>query len=154
MTPWIEDTPGRYSRPIGENEAFIKLVSDPGHPLGREHWAINSIATIAPKGELNTPRLVSQLRLAWGHLRFVHPSLAAYVSEDNKNLIYEVPKPQQLTAWVDETFKVAEEALSSAEVIPNLKPTPFASLIYIPKSNELLGHTAHWRTDGIGVLLL
>ncbi|OAL00763.1 hypothetical protein IQ06DRAFT_148676 [Phaeosphaeriaceae sp. SRC1lsM3a] len=154
MAPWKEDSPGRYSRPIGENETFIKLVSDPGHPLGREHWAINSTVSIAPKGGLTSSRLVSQLRLAWGHLRFTHPSLAAYVSQDNKNLIYDVPKPEEVTAWVDETFNVAEEASSAAEVISNLKPTPYAILIYIPKSNELLGHTAHWRTDGIGVMLL
>jgi hypothetical protein len=139
---------------MGENETFIKLVSDPGHPLGREHWAINSTASIAPKGDLTTSQLVSRLRLAWGHLRFSHPSLAAYVSEDNKNLIYDVPRPEEVTAWMDDTFEVDEAASSSAEVIPSLKPTPFARLIYIPKSNELLGHTAHWRTDGIGVMLL
>lgn len=154
MAPWKEDSPGKYTRPVGENETFIKLVSDSGHPLGREHWAINSTATIAPKGDLTASQLISQLRLAWGHLRFAHPSLAAYASSDNKSLVYDVPTPEEVTAWADETFTVAKEASSSAEVIPTLKPTPYARLIFIPKSNELLGHTAHWRTDGIGVILL
>jgi hypothetical protein len=154
MAPWKETEPGRYSRPIGENETFIKLVSDPAHPLGREHWAINSTVTIAPQGKLTSSILRTQLRRAWGHLRFHHPSLAAHVAEDNENLEYNVPTPEELSEWVSQTFSVDEEALSSAEVIPNLKPSPYATLIYIPKSNELLGHTAHWRTDGIGVMLL
>jgi hypothetical protein len=151
---WKETSPGRFSRPLGENEIFIKLVSDPGHPLGREHWAINSTATIAPQGELTPSRFVSQLRHAWEHLRFHHPSLAAYVAEDNKNLLYDVPSPEEVTKWVTKTFMVAQQESSSAEVIAKLKPSSDATLIYIPKSNELLGHTAHWRTDGIGVTLL
>ena len=155
MTLWEETSPGSYSRPLGENETFIKLVSDPGHPLGREHWAINSTATIAPQGEkLTFSRLSTQLRRAWCHLRFHHPSLAAHVAEDNESLLYKVPRPEEVNEWVAKTFTVAEEASSSAEVIPKLTPGPDATLIYIPRSNELLGHTAHWRTDGIGVLLL
>jgi hypothetical protein len=138
---WKETSPGRFSRPLGENEIFIKLVSDPGHPLGREHWAINSTATIAPQGELTPSRFVSQLRHAWEHLRFHHPSLAAYVAEDNKNLLYDVPSPEEVTKWVTKTFMVAQQESSSAEVIAKLKPSSDATLIYIPKSNELLGHT-------------
>ena len=30
----------------------------------------------------------------------------------------------------------------------------YATLTYLPKSSEILGHTAHWRTDGVGVVLL
>lgn len=41
-----------YQRAIGENELFLKLVSDPGHPVGREDWSINSIASFAPTGSL------------------------------------------------------------------------------------------------------
>jgi hypothetical protein len=151
---WKETYPGRYSRPIGENETFIKLVSDPGHVLGREHWAINSTATIAPNKQLSASRLPAQLRRAWGHLRFQHPSLAAHVEKDDQNLVYEVPTVEEVRDWVAKTFTVAEEASSSAEVILKLQPGPDAILIYVPKSNELLGHTAHWRTDGIGVLIL
>jgi hypothetical protein len=154
MTPWKETSPGTYSRLIGENETFIKLVSDPGHPLGREHWAINSTATIAPQGQLTSTSLVSRLQRAWGHLRFQHPSLAARVAEDNEKLVYKVPKSEELSEWITKTFMVDEDASNSAEVIPQLKPSSDAILIYIAKSNELLGHTAHWRTDGIGVTLL
>lgn len=41
--PWTtaEHSPNTFTRPLGPNEVFIKLLSDPGHPLGREHWAVN-----------------------------------------------------------------------------------------------------------------
>jgi hypothetical protein len=139
---------------MGENETFIKLVSDPEHPLGREHWAINSTAKIAPNGKLTSSGFLAQLRHAWGHLRFHYPSLAAHIAEDNEKVLYKVPKSEEVAQWVKETFTVVEQALSSAEVIPKLKPSQDAILIYIPRSNKILYHTAHWRTDGIGVILL
>lgn len=35
-----------------------------------------------------------------------------------------------------------------------LQPGPYATLHYVPQSREVLGHTAHWRVDGIGVFML
>ncbi|RYP37484.1 hypothetical protein DL768_010864 [Monosporascus sp. mg162] len=153
---WHEtDQKGVFSRPIGENETFIKLVGDAGLPLNREHWAINSAATIVPTGSFVSADLAARFRHAWAHLRFQHPSLAAEVAPDDTSFIYTVPADgAALDAWVSRTFSVATEANSSADVIPTFQPTPYAKLVYIPRSGELLGHTAHWRTDGIGVLLL
>ncbi|KAL1971040.1 hypothetical protein VTN77DRAFT_2874 [Rasamsonia byssochlamydoides] len=154
--PWTQTAPGVFSRPIGENETFIKLVSDPGHPLRREHWAINSTATISPLGALASKTdLPAVLRRAWAHLRFQHPSLAAQVAPDNTHLTYTVPSsPEALQEWTEQTFTVVSDAASASEVIPTLRPGPYATLYYVPQSGELLGHTAHWRTDGIGVLML
>ncbi|KAI0450718.1 hypothetical protein F5B21DRAFT_528734 [Xylaria acuta] len=153
---WQEtDRKGVFSRPIGENETFIKLVGDAGLPLNREHWAINSSATVIPTGSAQAG-LASRFRQAWTHLRFQHPSLAAEVSpDDDTRFIYTVPADRAaLDAWVSQTFNVAADAESSADVIPTFRPTPYAKLVYVPRSGELLLHTAHWRTDGIGVLLL
>ncbi|KAI1737841.1 hypothetical protein F4680DRAFT_460188 [Xylaria scruposa] len=136
---WQEtEQEGVFSRPIGENEAFIKLVGDAGLPLKCEHWAINSSATVVSTGS------------------FAHPSLAAEVApSDDTRFIYTVPADRAaLDAWVSRTFSVAADAASSADVIPTFRPTPYAKLVYVPRSGELLFHTAHWRTDGIGVLLL
>ncbi|KAI4858546.1 hypothetical protein F4820DRAFT_230507 [Hypoxylon rubiginosum] len=149
------DQRGVFSRPMGENETFIKLTGDAGLPLNREHWAINSTATIAPTGSFASADLVAHFRRAWAHLRFQHPSIAAEVAHDDTSLIYAVPADgAALDAWVSRTFGVAAEAGSSADVIPTFQPTPYAKLVYVPRSGELLGHTAHWRTDGIGVILL
>ncbi|KAK8030027.1 hypothetical protein PG993_011318 [Apiospora rasikravindrae] len=153
------DVEGVYSRPLGENETFIKIVGDAGLqlPHKREHWAINYTATIAPKGSFESADLVAHFRRAWAHLRFQHPSLAADVAPapNDDSLTYTVPADgAALDAWVDQTFTVAADASSSAEVIPTFQPTPFAKLVWIPRSGELLGHTSHWRTDGVGALLL
>lgn len=155
MTWYETDQKGIFSRPIGENEAFIKLLGDTGLPLNREHWAINSTATIAPIGSMASADLTSHFRRAWAHLRFQHPSLAAESDSDSKNFIYTVPADRDaLDAWVSQTFSAAPDAHSSADVIATFQPTPYAKLVYIPRSGELLGHTSHWRSDGIGVMLL
>ncbi|KAI0021213.1 hypothetical protein F4780DRAFT_738563 [Xylariomycetidae sp. FL0641] len=155
---WHEtEQKGVFSRPIGENERFIKLVGDAGLPLNREHWAINSVATVVPTGSFASAStdLAAHFRRAWAHLRFQHPSLAAKVAPDNENLVYKVPADgAELDAWVSETYSVATDADSADDVIPTFQPTPYARLVYIPRSGQLLGHTTHWRTDGIGVLLL
>ena len=57
--PWSEIAPGRFERVIGENELFIKLVGDRGHAAGREHWAINSIASFKLTGSLVNENLPS-----------------------------------------------------------------------------------------------
>ena len=150
--PWTEVAPGRFQRAIGENELFIKLVGDPGHPLGREHWAINSIASFTPTGSLMKEDLPSLFLKAWKILRFHHPSIAVQAIDD-KSLIYAVPDTAALDQWATETFHVVENKTAD-DLIPNIKPSFYAALTYLPKSNEILGHTAHWRTDGVGVLLL
>lgn len=157
--PWTETAPGHFYRPLGENEAFIKLVSDPGHVLKREHWAVNFTATIRPLGALadsyRTEALPALIRRAWIHLRFCHPSLAAEPDESNTALIYNVPSsPQDLQNWALQTFTTVPAAVSANEVIATLPPHPHATLYFIPRSGELLGHTAHWRTDGIGSMML
>ncbi|KAI1452158.1 hypothetical protein F4805DRAFT_471059 [Annulohypoxylon moriforme] len=153
---WKEtDRKGIFSRPIGENEAYIKLVGDSGIPLNREHWAINSAATIIPTGSSAPADLAALFRNAWAHLRFQHPSIAAEVGPDGTSFTYTMPANEDaLDAWVSQTFTVATDANSSADVIPTFQPTPYAKLVYIPQSSELLLHTTHWRTDGIGILHL
>ncbi|KAJ5200131.1 hypothetical protein N7491_009068 [Penicillium cf. griseofulvum] len=159
--PWTtaEHSPNTFGRPLGPNEVFIKLVSDPGHPLGREHWAINYTATISPRGAFaalsGSPGLLSSLiRYSWLHLRFQHPSLAAH-PDSNSNVIYTVPdSTDTLSKWASRTFTVEADAQSANEVIPTIAPAADARLYYITKSSELLLHTAHWRMDGVGGLLL
>ncbi|KAK8079142.1 hypothetical protein PG994_002949 [Apiospora phragmitis] len=153
------DVEGVYSRPLGENESFIKLVGDAGLqlPYKREHWAINSTATITPMGHMESQDLVALFRCAWAHLRFQHPSLAVDVNPppNDTSLSYTVPADgPTLDTWVNRTFIVAADASSSADVIPTFQSTSYAKLVWIPRSGELLGHTSHWRTDGVGVPLL
>jgi hypothetical protein len=112
---------------------FIKLVSDPGHPLGREHWGINYKATISRRGEFTAlsgsldflPNLICY---SWLHLRFHHPSPAAYPGP-NSNVIYTVPESiDALNEWTSWTFTVKPDAQSADEVIPTISPTADAQL--------------------------
>lgn len=142
--PWSEVAPGRFERAIGdtrENELFIKLIGDPGHSVGREHWAINSIASFAFLGSLAKEDLRNLFCKAWKVLRFHHPSIAVRAIDD-ESLIYTVPDTAALDQWTAETFHVVEDK-SADEAITEIKPGFYATLTYLPKSNELLGHTAH-----------
>jgi hypothetical protein len=160
--PWTtaEHSPNTFTRPLGPNEVFIKLVSDPGHPLGREHWAVNYTATITPRGKFaalsGSPDLLSSLiRYSWLHLRFQNPSLAAHPDSSNSNVVYTVPdSAEALNEWASQTFTMEVDALSANEVIRTIAPATDARLYYVPQSSELLLHTAHWRMDGVGGLLL
>ncbi|KAJ5585306.1 uncharacterized protein N7459_005106 [Penicillium hispanicum] len=160
--PWTtaEHPPNTFTRPLGPNEVFLKLVSDPGHPLGREHWAVNYTATFSTRGAFaalsgSPDFLPTLIRYSWLHLRFQHPSLAAHPDSFNSNLIYTVPdSADALGEWASQTFTVEADAQSADEVIATIAPAADAQLYYIPQSSELLLHTAHWRTDGVGGLLL
>lgn len=150
--PWSEVAPRRFQRDIGEHEHFIKSVGDPGHPIGREHWAINSIASFALTGSLVKEDLPSLFLKVWKILRFYHPSIAVQTVDD-ESFMYTVPDAAALNQWAAETFLVVENKTAD-DIIPDIKPSLCATLTYLPKSKEILGHTAHWRTDGLGVLLL
>lgn len=98
---WIEVSPGLFRRPIGENETFIRMLGDSGHPLEREHWSVSCISTLAPRGDLTSDGLSQLMELSWKLLRFDHPSIAAVT--DGDNLVYEVPKHQgSLDKWAAE----------------------------------------------------
>ncbi|KAJ5715135.1 uncharacterized protein N7483_012316 [Penicillium malachiteum] len=147
--PWTPTTSG-FTRPLGPNEVFIKLVSDPGHALGREHWA--------------PPRyiygLVGFARSAtnFDALQLVTSSFPAPQSSCARgipNVIYKVPgSTDALNEWASQTFVVKADAPSADDVISTIAPAADAQLYYIPQSSELLLHTAHWRMDGVSGMLL
>ena len=149
---WTETNSGRYQRAIGENEMFIKLIGDPGHVLDREHWAINAIAVFTPRGTFAQGDFSDLFLKAWKNLRFWHPSIAARAIDEH-TLEYTVPNSEALIQWAAETFSVVKDR-SGDEIILDLKPSPLATLTYLAATGEILFHTAHWRTDGIGVLSL
>ena len=149
--PWSEVAPGSFQRAIGENELFLKSIGDSGHPIGREHWAINSIASFTLTGSLLKEDLPSLFLKAWKVLRFNHPSIAVQIVDD-QNFLYKIPDSTALNQWAAETFHVVEDKTAD-DLIPHLRTNTYATLTYLPKFNEILGHTSHWRTDGVGVVL-
>lgn len=150
--PWFEVSKGRYERAIGENETFIKILADAALPLDREHWAIDTVVTVTPLGTLAQEDLSSLCREAWKALRFDHPTIAAYIVDD-QTLVYEVPDHAALEKWASETFQVVEDKTAD-EIIPHMRPGSFAAMIYLPQASQLLFHSQHWRIDGIGAFII
>jgi hypothetical protein len=149
---WSKVSEQRYERPLGENETFIKILGDAARPFNREHWAINIIAAVTPLGSLAKENQSSLFREAWKALRFRHPTIAAYIVDETK-YVYDIPDLTALEKWTAETFQVIEDKTAD-EVIASTTRVPYATMTFLPQTGELLGHWQHWRTDGIGGLIL
>lgn len=150
--PWSRVHEKRYARALGENETFIKLLGDGAHPLNREHWALNFVVALTPLGSLAQEDMSWVLREAWKTLRFHHPTIAAYIV-DESNYVYDVPDTTALERWATETFRVVDD-MTAEEVIASTTLCPYATMTYLSKTREVLGHSQHWRTDGVGVFML
>lgn len=149
---WLKVSAQRYERPLGENETFIKIVGDAARPFNREHWTINIIVSVTPLGSLAKANQSFRFREAWKALRFSHPTIAAYIVDDTK-YVYDVPDHTALEKWTAETFQVIEDKTVD-EVIASATRVPYATMAFFPRTGELLGSWQHWRTDGIGGLIL
>lgn len=149
---WSEVRPGHYRRPIGENEKFIKAIGDRAHTAGREHWSITCKASFTVTEPLTTDDLTTKFRHAWKALRYEHPSIASTADEGTLN--YLVPDTSALEKWCEETFFVYDGRTSADDLIASFKPSPYVTAHYLTESFELILHSAHWRTDGVGAFQL
>lgn len=149
---WFKVSEQRYQRPLGENETFIKILGDTARPFNREHWVIIITASVTPLGSLAKDNQSSVFREAWKALRFSHPTIAAYIVDETK-YVYDIPDLAALEKWTAETFQVIEDKTAD-EVIASTTRVPYATMTFLPKTGELLGRLEHWRTDGIGSLIL
>jgi hypothetical protein len=144
----------RFTRPLGPNEKYIDLVANLTPSLDRKGWYINSFAKLNPRGSLTTNSLSEILRKAWANLRFQQPSIAAYVTEDRHFLAYDIPGPQDLQQWLQESFVIDAESEDAQAIIKSPRIPKYWACTFVEKSQEVLCYTAHWRSDGIGVLQL
>ncbi|AEO68599.1 uncharacterized protein THITE_2145716 [Thermothielavioides terrestris NRRL 8126] len=158
---WVQvaSSPVRWQRPIGENERMIKWLGDRSHSMGREHWSVTAIGSFALRSDAKdetggsvTPSTAA-LRRAWMLLRFQHPSIAATAGEHT--IDYVVPDKAILENWVDETLHiVSDTGISAEDVVATLRPSPYTEGYFLPHTQQFVLHTAHWRTDGYGILHL
>lgn len=147
--PWSQVAPGSFQRAIGEKELFIKLIGDPGHNIGHEHWAINSIASFTLAGSLVKEDLPSLFLKAWKIFRFNHPDIAVQTVDDQV-LIYTVPDLALLNQWAVETFLVVENKTAD-DLIPDHKPNSYINLTYFPKSNEKCIDAFYQAAGAVGI---
>ncbi|KAM0264142.1 hypothetical protein ACHAQJ_000888 [Trichoderma viride] len=173
---WHPSFAGVTSRPLDTLENFFKLLSDSGSPVDREHWAVSLALRINFKAPLTDPILY--LRRAWLLTGRLHPTFTGSVVEDfNKSGSETSPakpfltiRPFDADAWVSKTFVVRNsnsdrtsgENGDSNTTMPESASDLFAGILsngtptchWLPTTQEVLLRSAHWRIDGIGMLML
>ncbi|KAL2015579.1 hypothetical protein VTK56DRAFT_5212 [Thermocarpiscus australiensis] len=157
----VSSSPICWQRPLGENERMIKWIGDRGHPIGREHWSVTAIGSFALRSDAGATTeetgslllSLTTLRKAWMLLRFQHPSIAATASEDTVD--YVVPDRTALAQWAGETMKaVSSPGITADDLVATLRPSPYTVGFFFPRTQQVVLHTAHWLTDGYGILHL
>ncbi|KAL9067157.1 MAG: hypothetical protein Q9161_007053 [Pseudevernia consocians] len=147
---WAEIRPGHWQRPIGENEAMIKVVGEGGRKYEKDLWSISVTGSFV--AHIECKPLSQALCDGWKTLRFYHPSIATTAGEDI--LEYHTPNHLQLEQWADESFVLVDNDTSPDDVIARLTPRRFATLYYLRQHASILINLSHWRTDGIGAFHL
>ena len=146
---WTEITPGHYERPLDSMEKFHMTVGLAGAAVNREHWAISAVARF--RLDLSPTETEAALKDAWKTMRFHQPKIATYRVDDK--IVYKVPNAAALDSWVAETFIVSPPDVSASNLFSTYRPTTLATLHYLPHTSEILLHSSHWRTDGIGAVM-
>lgn len=148
---WTKVSERRFQRPFGESEKLLWLIGTSAHSIGKDEWHLFTTARLRFGCE---DRLgiesVAALQRAWKILRFNHPSIAV-VTTDGTNLTYDVPDVESLEQWADKTFIVDRSAKMVEDVLASVGPCEQMQLHVLPDINQIVLHTAHWRSDGRGM---
>ncbi|KAL4910874.1 hypothetical protein BDW74DRAFT_172333 [Aspergillus multicolor] len=125
--------PRRWQRPIGENEAMIKMIGDQGRRFGKDVWSISVTAEVeVDSSQGSTEQL---LRDGWKTLRFHHSSIASFINEDEPNtIVYEVPGALAFNQWAADAFVCVETEESPNDVVARMSPQRFTTLHYLPNT--------------------
>ncbi|KAH6605227.1 hypothetical protein Trco_006934 [Trichoderma cornu-damae] len=174
---WRPSAAGVTSRPLDTLENFFKLLSDSGSPVNREHWAVSLALQISFRAPLKDP--IPYMRRAWLLTGRLHPTLAGSVDADvDKSTSQSSPGKPILTvhpfdgdAWLAKTFVVqgsksiignggnggddaAPPASPADDLFAAMLSTGTPTCHWLPETNELFIRSAHWRIDGVGMLML
>ncbi|KAH8694198.1 hypothetical protein BGW36DRAFT_384539 [Talaromyces proteolyticus] len=151
---WKATSPGRWERPIDSLEDYFVTIADLTRPVGGEHFSLSFGAQIKFHPERTLEDIEAALKQAWTVLRFEHPQLATTV--EGSHMVYETLRNESAQQdWLSRTVVMDTSSNSSAELFPQLNQSPKqAVLYYLRTSSEVVIHSSHWRTDGIGATLL
>lgn len=147
---WQQTAPGVYARPFDTIERFYRGIAASGAHLNREQYFISSMVQF--KDALSP----DALRQAWKALIHKHPHQATLADESGEKLTYTPLTPESLDTWVQKTLTIYPESdkRSAEELDVALSPCTELTAHYLPSSRELLFRIPHWRSDGIGLILL
>ncbi|KAL7622879.1 hypothetical protein AAE478_006558 [Parahypoxylon ruwenzoriense] len=155
MSPQLSTTDTTFSRPVGNLEAFFKVLSDNLVPEDREHWTISLPLKLRFPPYIGDP--TSYLSRAWQALRLQHPALGATLSpqsgSDPKGGLMVSISPYDPDSWVNDTF-IRRDEKDASTLFSKLFPTATATCYWLPTAGELVLRSSHWCIDGVGMVRL
>lgn len=156
---WRQSSAGISSRPVDTLENFFIILTDSGSPVNREHWAASAALEIKFKPSLTDP--IPYLRRAWLLTGRLHPTFTGSIVKQSNGSTGQASaarplltiRPFDADVWVSKTFLVASES-SASDVFGGMLSNGIPTCHWLPASQEILIRSAHWRIDGMGLLML
>ncbi|KAF6823236.1 cytochrome p450 [Colletotrichum plurivorum] len=145
---WKPTASGRYVR---EQDTREKLVLRQVRGVAG-HINYHMVFSVTLQYSMPCSDAESRVRAAWISLRCAQPSIAA-VAEDNC-MTFAAIRPEDVDAWVSNTFFVHETADSALSLSSELQPAVEMQLHFLPRSKELMLCASHEHADGHGMIML
>jgi hypothetical protein len=153
---WNETTPGLYQRPLGTVEKIMVSVIAAEQPIPREPLQIHCIADFTAPNP--SDKVAHAFKDAWKALRLLKsPDIATTFGDGYK--YYKVPSSQELEAWLNETFTVAQTGMPAQTAVRDMHLHPeWLPVCYIllhptqdgTSKGSIILFISHWRTEAAG----
>jgi hypothetical protein len=153
---WYETTPGLYQRPLGAVEKIMVSVIAAEQPIPREPLQIHCVADFTAPNP--SDKVAQAFKDAWKALRLLKsPDIATTFGDGYKH--YKVPSSQELEAWLNETFTVAQTGTPAQTAVRDMHLRPeWLPVCYIllqltqngTFKGSIILFISHWRTEAAG----
>lgn len=146
---WEQVAPNQFERAIDDMERFYALQESITAHFGVQNWKLSNGLRI----KTNRPNLVDDVKRAWIALRYKHPFLASQIEGDR--WVYRVADEAELDQWLQETFFVHDNTMTSRELYPQLSTQPLkrAVMHFLARTQEIVLQSPHSQMDGLGIML-
>lgn len=157
---WVEITPGQYQRPLGGAENGMIVAITVERRLVREPIRIHAFADFTLE-EGDSAGVIAAFKDGWKALRLLKSPDIATTYEDGHNH-YKVPSIEELEAWLQQTFRVAQGGISVRAVVKEmqLRQEMLPVFYLVPQATEagfkasVILFISHWRTEAAGAFKL
>ncbi|KAH8691968.1 hypothetical protein BGW36DRAFT_410500 [Talaromyces proteolyticus] len=158
---WTPASDGTWRKELGGLEKVYRFQSIISRETGKEHWGLYAGCTVKFSGSVISP--ATALRDAWKTLRIQFPALGIIV--DRYEAVYHAAanlgdndwnrdnSTDTLELWAQETFLI-ERKRTVEEIISRYPLRDLPALIWLPRSSEVVLLVSHWRSDGLGAVML
>lgn len=156
---WKLSADGAWRKELGGLEKVYRFQSTTSRVKGREHWGLYSSCKVTCSGSL-AHGITAALRDAWKALRIEFPALGLVI--DGYDSVYRPANKvrnekyhngDSLEQWAQETFSI-EHKRTVEDIIAQYPLNDLPTLFWLPQSLELMILISHWRSDGLGSVML